>query len=122
MVFESPLIQKQAKISAIDAIASKTDYKLSATTKDFLNVLIENKRLDLTEAVIRDFSVLTSAAKGENNVIVTSHKALTEKQLSTLKASLSKFSQLKKGTIKIENKVNPSILGGVVIDIGDQSI
>ena len=81
LVFESPLIQKQAKLSAIDAIASKTEYKLSATTKDFLGVLIENKRLDLTEAVIRDFAVLTSAAKGENNVTVTSHKVCLEKCL-----------------------------------------
>lgn len=76
MVFESPLIQKQAKLSAIDAIASKTEYKLCATTKDFLSVMIENKRLNLTEAVIRDFAVLSSAAKGENNVVVTSHKVL----------------------------------------------
>ena len=74
MVFESPLIQKTAKLSAIDAIASKTEYKLSPVTKDFLSVMIENKRLDLTEAVIKDFAVLSSAAKGENNVVVTSHK------------------------------------------------
>jgi F-type H+-transporting ATPase subunit O len=112
---------------------------------NLLNVLSENGRLSSASKVFTDFNSLMAAYRGELEVIVTSAEALDSKSMSRLEKAL-KGSQLAEGkTLKINNKVcrptgrqavtqrvrsldtridnqvNPSLLGGLLVDFGDKT-
>ncbi|XP_016111492.1 ATP synthase subunit O, mitochondrial-like [Sinocyclocheilus grahami] len=100
----------------IDAL---TKAKLSPITINFINVLAENRRLTLTSDVITAFGKMMSAHRGEVTCSVTTAQPLDEANLAELKVALNGF--LAKGeTIKLETKSDPSILGGMIVSIGDK--
>jgi len=83
----------------------------------FFTVLAENSRLKETIKIIDAYQLIMTANRGEVPVTVISAKGLDNLTLDQLKASLSKFLDPSQKLI-ISNKVNPSILGGLVIEIG----
>ncbi|KAK9969443.1 hypothetical protein ABG768_027619 [Culter alburnus] len=102
----------------IDAL---TKAKLSPITINFINVLAENGRLTLTSDVIAAFGKMMSAHRGEVTCSVTTAQPLDEANLAELKVALNGF--LSKGeTIKLETKSDPSILGGMIVSIGDKYV
>ncbi|ETI26459.1 ATP synthase F1, delta subunit [Cladophialophora carrionii CBS 160.54] len=94
----------------------------SGTVKNFLQALGENNRLGLLEGVCEKFGTLISAAKGELELVVTSAAKLDDKMLRRLETAISKseYSQGKK--LKVVTKVNPDILGGLIVEIGERTI
>ncbi|KAI4135576.1 MAG: hypothetical protein LQ347_000545 [Umbilicaria vellea] len=92
------------------------------TVKNFLKTLAENNRLGILEGVCEKFSVLMGAARGEVDLTVTSAARLDGKTLQRLEAAVGKseYSQGKK--LKVITKVNPDIMGGLVVEIGDRTI
>ncbi|KIW64997.1 ATP synthase F1, delta subunit [Phialophora macrospora] len=94
----------------------------SGTVKNLLQALGEHNRLGLLEGVCEKFGTLMSAAKGELELVVTSAGKLDEKLLRRLETALSKseYSQGKK--LKVVTKVNPDILGGLIVEIGERTI
>ena len=59
------------------------------------------------------------ASRGEVQAVVTSAEDLSAAQLKTLKKSFAGF--LQKGeTLILETRVDPSILGGLTVQIGDR--
>ncbi|KAL6243955.1 ATP synthase F0 subcomplex subunit OSCP atp5 [Rhinocladiella similis] len=94
----------------------------TGTVKNFLSALAENNRLGLLEGVCEKFGTLMSAAKGEVELVVTSASKLDDKLLKRLEAAISKseYSQGKK--LKTVTKVNPDLLGGLVVEIGERTI
>ncbi|KAJ7594791.1 OSCP, subunit 5 of the stator stalk of mitochondrial F1F0 ATP synthase [Mycena floridula] len=96
---------------------------VSDITKNLLSVLSENGRLGETEGVIEGFNDLVAQYKGELTVTVTSASPLPRDILSRLETSLKQSQTGQKAkTLKLTNKVNPSILGGLVVDFGDKTI
>jgi len=62
-----------------------------------------------------------SAHKGEIAAKVTTAKALDARELKDLQAVLQTF--VKTGnTLKLETKVDPSLIGGMVVELGDRYI
>ncbi|KAG6865842.1 hypothetical protein C0991_011174 [Blastosporella zonata] len=124
----------------LDSAAPKKD-AISETTKNLLSVLSENGRLGETQGVIEGFNELVSQYRGELDVIVTSATPLAKDVLSRLETTLkaSQAGQQAK-VLKITNKacfhltrfrtlltafliqVNPSVLGGIIVDFGDKTI
>jgi len=92
------------------------------TVKNFLSALAENNRLGILEGVVEKFSTLISAARGETELIVTSASKLDERLLRRLETAIAKseYSQGKK--LKVTTKVNPELLGGLVVEIGERTI
>jgi len=120
MALESPLVTSDKKKEALGLLLGN---KVSEVTKNFFNVLAENGRLDQTTKVLTAFEQLISASKHEITVTVISAKELDAKSSKQLQATLQKSDLVEKGAkLIIENKVDPSILGGLVIDFGDKSI
>jgi len=76
-----------------------------------------------TQGVIAGFNELVAKYKGEVEVIVTSATPLDKSNLTRLETIL-KQSQVgqKAKTLKVANKVNPSVLGGIVVDFGEKTI
>ncbi|KAJ8077112.1 ATP synthase F0 subcomplex subunit OSCP atp5 [Marasmius tenuissimus] len=96
---------------------------VSDITKNLLTVLSENGRLGETEGVIEGFNELVSQYKGELTVTVTSATPLQKDILTRLENVLKQSQTAQQAkSLKITNKVNPSILGGIVVDFGDKTI
>ncbi|KAF8973008.1 OSCP/delta subunit of ATPase [Flammula alnicola] len=95
----------------------------SDVTKNLLKVLSENGRLGETEGVIEGFNELVAQNKGELTVTVTSAAPLAKDILTRLETTLkqSQTAQAAK-SLKVTNKVNANILGGLIVDFGDKTI
>ncbi|KAF7298273.1 p-loop containing nucleoside triphosphate hydrolase protein [Mycena chlorophos] len=108
--------------SRLDAALPKKE-PVSDITKNLLGVLSENGRLAETPGVIEGFNELVEKYRGELTVVVTSAATLPRDVLSRLETALkqSQAGQTAK-LLKVTNKVNPSILGGIVVDFGDKTI
>jgi F-type H+-transporting ATPase subunit O len=93
------------------------------TVKNFLNTLADYNRLSLLKGVCEKFGELMSAAKGEVELTVVSASQLDGKTLSRLETAVSKSQYVGQGKkLRVTNKVNPDILGGLVVEIGDRTI
>jgi len=91
--------------------------------KNLLEVMSENGRLGMLDGVVAAFEKIMRAHKGEVDVVVTSAQPLDARVLSRLEQSISKSSLLSRGQkVKMENKVNDNILGGLIVEIGDRTI
>ncbi|EIN11324.1 ATP synthase subunit 5 [Punctularia strigosozonata HHB-11173 SS5] len=96
---------------------------VSELTKNLFGVLAENGRLGETQGVIDGFNELVAKYKGELTVVVTSASPLPKDALTKLESALKQSQTAQQAkSLKIENKVNPSVLGGIVVDFGDKTI
>merc|ERR1711998_148719 len=115
----NPSIPKQAKMEAVTALNKKSGY--TESTQNFFSVLAENGRLGDTGSIIARFEELQRAAKGELFAEVTVADELTDAQKKALEKSLKAF--VSKGQkLSIDFSINPEILGGLVVNIGDKHI
>ncbi|KAI0395998.1 OSCP-domain-containing protein [Xylariaceae sp. FL0594] len=93
------------------------------TVKNFLATLAENNRLGLLEGICAKFGELISASRGEVEMTVTSAQQLDNKTLSRLETAVAKSPYVGQGKkLKVTNQVNPEIIGGLVVEIGDRTI
>ena len=92
---------------------------LDKLTTNFLGVLAQNRRLSHLSAVIRAFSAIAAAQRGEVTAEVASAHPLSDEQLTALEAKL----KAREGrTVKIKTSVDPDLLGGLVVTIGSRRI
>ena len=92
---------------------------LSDLTQNFLGTLAQNRRLGQLPGIIRAFRSIAAAQRGEVTAEVTSAHALTDAQLAELK---QKLTQREGRTVKLSAKVDPALLGGLVVTIGSKRI
>ncbi|KAJ3179715.1 ATP synthase F0 subcomplex subunit OSCP atp5 [Gaertneriomyces sp. JEL0708] len=117
---ESPLVDKQTKKDALKSLLSG---KYSDVTKNLFDAMAENGRLDHTSKVLTAFEELMAAHRKEVPVTVISTKALDAKTTKQLQSILEKSKLVAKGSkLILNNKVDPNILGGLVVDFGDKTI
>ena len=93
--------------------------ELSELTKHFLGVLAENRRVAELPAMIRAFHAIAAAQRGEVTAEVASAHALSDKQVTALESKL----RAREGrTVKLKTRVDPSLLGGLVVTVGSKRI
>ncbi|KAM4796855.1 ATP synthase peripheral stalk subunit OSCP, mitochondrial [Rhinophrynus dorsalis] len=118
-IITNPHIKSTLKQKAVSDILAKE--KFSPLTVNFVNVLAENGRLRQTPDVISAFEKMMSAHRGEVLCSVTTASPLDEANLTELRTALNGF--MAKGEIlKLETKTDSSILGGMIVSIGDKYI
>ncbi|KAI3635242.1 hypothetical protein MIR68_006808 [Amoeboaphelidium protococcarum] len=119
---ENPLLSRDQKVKGVNQMLSSGG-KYSEITKNFFAVLAENVRLRDTLKIADSFFQLMGAHRGEVVVHVTSAKPLDSKLQNQLKSVLQRTSLGKKAdSVKIESKVNPAILGGLIVEFGEKTI
>lgn len=113
----SPLIARGAAVKAV--LATADSLGVDATTRSFLGVLAENRRLGDLPAIIRAFRQLAANHRGETNAEVVSAHPLTDDQVDALKQQL----RTRVGReVSVDLSVDPTLLGGLVVRIGSQMI
>ncbi|XP_043823065.1 ATP synthase subunit O, mitochondrial-like [Dromiciops gliroides] len=115
----NPHIKRSVKVNTLNDIIAKE--KFSPITTNLMKVLAENGRLNNTPGVISAFSTMMSVHHGEVQCSVTTASTLDEATLSELKTVLNSF--LSKGQVlKMEVKTDPSIMGGMIVRIGEKYV
>jgi F-type H+-transporting ATPase subunit delta len=86
---------------------------------NLVKVLAENGRLSILPVIAAQFETLKAQAESVIEATITSAQALTQAQIDDLVAGLkSKF----KRAVTVNVAVDPELIGGAVIAIGDQVI
>ena len=113
----SPVVSRGEASKAVLAAADQLG--VDATTRNFLGVLAENRRLGQLPQIVRAFRQLAARHRGETTAEVTSAYPLDEGQVSELKQQL----RTRVGReVSVDLSVDPDLLGGLVVRIGSQMI
>ena len=109
----SPTVTKDEKKNVILLIASKNNF--SETLKKFLGFIAIKNRLFFLEKIIKSFMNLISNKKGELIAELTSSKNLSSEERKKIQQELSADF---KSPININYKLEPELIGGLIIQIG----
>ena len=116
---KDPSTKRKMKVEALKSICNKIS--LSKETSNLLGLLAENGRLGKLNTVINTFKLLLAASRGEVVCEVISAKPLDAEMKTKLEGALKGF--LSKGqTIQLSTKVDPSLIGGMIVSIGDKYV
>ncbi|OMO69777.1 ATPase, F1 complex, OSCP/delta subunit [Corchorus capsularis] len=110
-------VPADTRVKAIKEICGQA--KLSDVSNNFLVLLAENGRLRYIDSIAKKFVELTMAHKGIVKAIVTTVIPLSPEEEKELKETLQDtIGQGKQ--ITLEQKIDPSILGGLVVEFGQK--
>ncbi|NEW08904.1 F0F1 ATP synthase subunit delta [Paenibacillus sp. SYP-B3998] len=91
--------------------------KVSEMVANTLQVLIDKGRQSILTALVSDYVKIANEALGQASATVYSALTLTEAQQAEI---ASQFSKVTGKTIRVENVVEPKLLGGIQVRIGDR--
>ena len=113
LFLENPIIKGNAKLAALNEIFASAN----ADTKNLFSVLLQNKRLDILEAIATQYALQYDELKGVQVAYVTTATPLTPELEAQV---LAKIKEISTKEITIVNEVNKDIIGGFIIRIGDK--
>lgn len=112
-----PKISKEEKVSVIESIFRN---KVSEDVTGFLVIIVEKERYDKIDEILSYFIAKVKEYKKIGVATVTSATELTEEQRDSI---LTKLLQTTKYVqFEIDYIIDPSLIGGVVIQIGDRVV
>jgi F-type H+-transporting ATPase subunit delta len=89
---------------------------LPSALENFLKLVVDNGRLAALPEVARQFRAMKNAAEGQADCLIESALPLSDTQVGDLLGSLSRKFGLK---LIPEVKVDPELIGGVRVSVGD---
>jgi len=113
LLLSSPIIKSELKKTAIKEVFSS---KITSLSTGLLDLLIDNKRLSILNEVAKKYTILFDTLKGIEVAQVTTAVPLTE---ALNKQVLSKVKEITGKEATIENNINPDVIGGFILRIGD---
>jgi F-type H+-transporting ATPase subunit delta len=108
----NPTIKQEVKQAALLEVFADAQ----AESKKLFQLLLDNKRFEILQNIATEYNNLYDESKGLDTAIVTTAFAITPELEQLVKAKIATFSSK---TITIENQVDPTIIGGFILRIGD---
>lgn len=112
-LLSSPVIKSDLKKVTLKGVFED---KISTISYGLINLLIDNKRLSILVNVAKKYTVIYDLLKGKEVAKVTTAVPLT-KDLET--KILAKVKEITGKEATLQNTINPDIIGGFVLRIGD---
>jgi len=109
----SPIITSEVKMNVLSEIFGS----VQADTKSLFRLLQENKRFEILEAIATQFNAQFDEMNGVEVAKVTTAFPITADLEAKILAKATSISTKK---ITIQNTVDPSIIGGFILRIGDK--
>ena len=109
----SPIISSEVKMNALSEVFAN----VQSETKMLFKLLQENKRFEILQPIALQFNRLFDEMNGVEVAKVTTAFPITPELETKVLAKIAEISNKK---ITIENIVDPSIIGGFVLRIGDK--
>ena len=110
---QSPTINVDQKENALLEVFANAN----AVTKSLFHLLKENKRFEILDAIALEYNKLFDIMNGVEVAKVTTAIAMDAALEAKVSAKIATFSDKK---ITIENTIDPSIIGGFILRIGDK--
>lgn len=112
-LLDSPLIDVKTATAASQAVLLQEGF--SKPVRDFVGVISVNRRLRVLPEVVAAFAALVAHRRGIITAHVASAHPLSDVQRQQLRARLIEAGY---GNVNILEKVEPDLLGGLVVRIG----
>lgn len=109
----SPTIKAEVKESALKEIFGNTQ----TITQGLFQLLHENKRFGILHAIATQYKTQYDIANGIEEAVVTTAVEITPELEAKVLAKIKEFSDKK---ITLKNVVDPAIIGGFIIRMGDK--
>ncbi|HEY0266089.1 MAG TPA: F0F1 ATP synthase subunit delta [Rhizomicrobium sp.] len=116
-LIKSPVFSAQDHAKALKAILAQMS--AGVLTTNFVLLLAAKRRLFALSGIIRAYESLVAQSRGETEAEIASARALSDAELAQIKAALK--SKLGKEP-RLHTKVDPSLLGGLVVKVGSRMI
>jgi len=103
----------------LNSLKTLLDGSISKTSQSLLNVLAENNRFNLLEAIFEIYKEIVAKHKEQKSVevfVATEPSSDTEEKIKT--RLVSTYGE---GT-NVEFKIDPNIMGGLSIKVGDETL
>jgi F-type H+-transporting ATPase subunit delta len=124
LIDESPELRRMMASPLVDihqarqaAFAVLDSYGFGKLVRDFVGVIVSNRRLALLPTIIAAFAALVAAKRGIITATVTTAHPMSDVQEQQLRARLIESGY---GQVKIVRLVDPNLLGGLVLRIGSR--
>ncbi len=115
-VLEHKLISPTEKVELIRQVFGDS---VSSEVISFLGIIIQKNRQNYISNIVEEFGLLVDEAQGIAGVDLLTAAPLEQDVESKL---VSQLEGLLKKKIRLRKIVNPELLGGMVINVGDQRI
>ncbi|KAF6010019.1 ATP synthase F0 subcomplex subunit OSCP atp5 [Brettanomyces bruxellensis] len=120
-ILSNPSLSAGSRKEVVSVLSQQLS--LDPMVSNLLTVLAENNRLEIFKEVSKKFALLNDAHNGVVEARIVSAKALDERVLAKLDRAISHSKFVQNGQhLKIKNEVDPSILGGLIVEVGDRSV
>ena len=110
---KDPTYKRNEQLEAIKLISSR--FKFSNTFSKFLSLLCFKRRLFFLEKILNNFLQLVSKSRGEIKAKLSSSKELSKSEIENIQKELSENFTSK---IMLDYKYDPTLLGGLIIQVG----
>jgi F-type H+-transporting ATPase subunit delta len=115
-VLANPAIPIDQRMTALDQMLGD---RASEGARNLIRLLLRRGRIEALPRVAAEFRRLDDARQGITHATATSATALTDDEVRQLTARLE---QSTGGRIALDVEVDPSLLGGIVVRVGDRLI
>lgn len=116
-IIANPAVSPERRLQVLDVL--DTDQELGQGGRNLGKLLIEARATSALPDVREEFDQLDDEAAGRVRAMATTAVPLNDEDRARLVADLSKRFQKE---VRLQTRVDPSILGGLVLQIGDQLI
>ncbi|MCF8256600.1 MAG: ATP synthase F1 subunit delta [Flavobacteriales bacterium] len=116
VMLKSPIIAPERKLNALNVIFSNG---LNEMTRLFLRLLMKNGREDALGLISKHFISQYKELKGITTAQVVSAAALSDEMRKRILEILNKEIA---GTVELETRIDPELVGGFVLNIGDRQL
>lgn len=116
-LMNSPVLDREAQTKAMGAVVKAAGF--NELTQKFVGLVAQNRRLFTLSAMIKAFLKLLADRRGEISAEVTAARPLTAEQQASVAEAIKRAVGSK---VSIDVKVDPSLLGGLVVRVGSRMI
>jgi F-type H+-transporting ATPase subunit delta len=114
--FLSPVIEREEKDRVLTAAFEGKAHDVALHT---VLLLVRKRRESLLSEIVRQYDVLEMRARGAEPLTITSAKQLSPEDLRSL---VSRLEKIYHKTFDVTQNVDPNLIGGVRIMMGDRRI
>lgn len=116
---KSPVFSAEEQVKALTALLARAG--ISGITANFLKLVAAKRRLFAVSDMIADYYRLHDYAKGLSRAEVIVAEPLKDEHIAALKAALADVMGRGK-TVEMGVKVDPTILGGLIVRVGSRML
>ncbi len=118
-LLHNPAIADERKRTLVRAALAETVPGLDPELLNLADLLVTRQRAPLMPAIAEQFAAMVNELRGIEDAEVTTAVPLSEDQQRRLEAELSRVTRRR---IMLKTRVDPEILGGMVLRVGDKLV